>query len=357
VLSLLGNASETVEKGSSYSDAGATALDYNGVDLTSSIVTVNLVSINIVGTYVITYNVSDTSGNAASQVSRLVTVEDTQSVDTTAPVVTLNGDSEVSVANGTVYTELGALAFDNNGTVDLTSSIVIDDSQVDTSVSGTYTVTYTVTDASGNSSTPVTRTVIVLVAPASAICFPAGTMVETDQGHISIERLVSNVHTIDDVKVLHVTSTCPFPWIRQLVQINRDALGSGVPNARVLLSPAHQIQYEGEFVRAESLLMLPGVELSLYTGDLLFNVLLPHHGTISVCGMLCETLSPCNLVAQIMLLSPASVRASHLQDLNVAVRANDASAYACVCESVRSLSYFCPPSPRAPLPLSPKELN
>ena len=63
--------------GAVYTDAGATATDNSDGDLTSSIVTVSTVNTAIVGSYTVTYNVSDTAGNAATQVTRTVNVEDT----------------------------------------------------------------------------------------------------------------------------------------------------------------------------------------------------------------------------------------------------------------------------------------
>ncbi|MEI7558659.1 MAG: DUF5011 domain-containing protein [bacterium] len=92
VITLLGTLSGTIEVGSSYSDAGATAYDTEDGDLTSSIVTSGTVDTNIIGTYYITYDVMDLSGNAAVQVIRTVNV-----VDTTAPALTLLGDNPQSI--------------------------------------------------------------------------------------------------------------------------------------------------------------------------------------------------------------------------------------------------------------------
>ena len=69
VITLLGDDTVTVEVGSVYTDAGATAIDNYDGDITSSIVTVNPVDTNAVGTYIVTYNVSDVSGNAALEVT------------------------------------------------------------------------------------------------------------------------------------------------------------------------------------------------------------------------------------------------------------------------------------------------
>ena len=76
--------------------------------------------------------------------------------DTTAPVITLNGDASVSLAIGATYTDAGASATDAvDGTLPITLV-----NPVDTSVPGEYTVSYTATDSAGNASTS-TRTVKV----------------------------------------------------------------------------------------------------------------------------------------------------------------------------------------------------
>jgi hypothetical protein len=60
---------------SPYSDAGATATDQEDGDLTSRIVVANPVNTTVLGTYTITYTVSDLSGNAAKPVTRTVNVK------------------------------------------------------------------------------------------------------------------------------------------------------------------------------------------------------------------------------------------------------------------------------------------
>lgn len=65
-----------VELGQAYTDPGATAYDLVDGDITSQIVTSNTVNANALGTYTVTYNVSDSSGNAATPVVRTVVVDD-----------------------------------------------------------------------------------------------------------------------------------------------------------------------------------------------------------------------------------------------------------------------------------------
>jgi hypothetical protein len=75
VITLLGNATETVTVGSTYTDAGATATDDVDGDITTWVIVTNPVNTNIAGTYTITYMVSDRAGNYATRVNRTVTVE------------------------------------------------------------------------------------------------------------------------------------------------------------------------------------------------------------------------------------------------------------------------------------------
>ena len=156
VITLIGSSSISLDLGSTYTEQGATATDNIDGDLTASIViggdTVNTA---IAGTYIVTYNVSDSAGNAAVEVTRTVTVNP----DTTPPVITLNGPSTINLLVGDSYVEQGATATDNiDG--DLTASIVISGS-VNTAVAGTYFINYNVSDAAGNAATQVTRTVNV----------------------------------------------------------------------------------------------------------------------------------------------------------------------------------------------------
>lgn len=75
------------------------------------------------------------------------------------PVITLLGDAVVNISLGESYTDAGATAWDSNDG-DITSSISLE-GEVDTSVSGTYELIYSVTDSDGNSAVPVNRTVNV----------------------------------------------------------------------------------------------------------------------------------------------------------------------------------------------------
>jgi hypothetical protein len=81
--------------------------------------------------------------------------------DTTPPVITMNGSSQVYVDKGTTYTDAGATALDETDG-DLTASIQVKN-LVDPNVTGTYHVTYNVSDKAGNKAQEVVRTVIVMI--------------------------------------------------------------------------------------------------------------------------------------------------------------------------------------------------
>jgi len=155
IITLLGASTINLNVGDTYTEQGATATDNIDGDITANIITTGTVNTSVGGTYLVNYNVSDSVGNAATQVTRTVNVIP----DTTAPVITLVGASTINLNIGGTYTEQGATATDNiDG--DITANIITTGT-VNTSLGGTYLVNYNVSDAAGNAATQVTRTVIV----------------------------------------------------------------------------------------------------------------------------------------------------------------------------------------------------
>ena len=108
VITLVGAAAVTVRAGDSYADAGATAEDVEDGDLSAQIIVGgDTVDTDTVGTYVITYNVTDSDGNAAAEVTRTVTVASNE-----PPVITLNGSAAIRLIVGDTFTDPGASASD-----------------------------------------------------------------------------------------------------------------------------------------------------------------------------------------------------------------------------------------------------
>ncbi|OQC08518.1 MAG: Pesticidal crystal protein cry22Aa [Candidatus Hydrogenedentes bacterium ADurb.Bin101] len=154
VISLLGNATVTVECGTSYTDDGATASDTCAGDLTSAINAVSTVNVNLVGSYTVTYTVSDGNGNDAVPVVRTVNVE-----DTIIPVITRTGQEFIYVPLFDTYTDAGATALDQcDGNI---TGDIVTVNPVDTNTPGFYTITYNVTDGEGNAAVERQRYVIV----------------------------------------------------------------------------------------------------------------------------------------------------------------------------------------------------
>ncbi|MDP3956248.1 MAG: S8 family serine peptidase [bacterium] len=99
VITLLGDDPVDITVGDTYEDAGATALDDVDGDLTASIVTVNPVDENVLGTYIVTYNVSDSAGNDADEVTRTVNVNEApEEPDTTVPTLVSYTVSEIIIS-------------------------------------------------------------------------------------------------------------------------------------------------------------------------------------------------------------------------------------------------------------------
>ena len=153
VISLNGVTPVTIERYSHYIDAGATAWDKIDGVITNDIKVVNNVNSKKVGTYYVTYNVTDKEGNKAKTVTRTVNVVDV------IPVIKLIGATPISIDMNDTYVDLHATAGDYvDG--DISSRIIVHN-HVNTSKPGTYYVTYNVSNIAGIAAEEVTRTVTV----------------------------------------------------------------------------------------------------------------------------------------------------------------------------------------------------
>lgn len=189
-IALEGSNPMTVECPTGFTDPGATASDGCAGDLTSAISVSGSVNANVVGPYVLTYSVSD--GSHTVSTTRTVNV-----VDTTAPVITLNGQTPSMWSPNHKYETFGVTDFvtsvsDSCGTSLGVSAVVISKvtsdelensrgdgntlndiiiaadcrslqlrSERDGASNGrVYTITFKLVDASGNSSTATARVTV-----------------------------------------------------------------------------------------------------------------------------------------------------------------------------------------------------
>ena len=134
VLSLKGELTVVLEVGEAFVDPGYEATDSLEGDLAGKVQVEHGIDSEKKGQYIVLYNVSDTSGNAATESSRIVMVGDTGS-----PIIRLIGESTIVMEGGVEYIDPGANAEDRvDG--DLTGSIVVSN-PVDVFRADTYQVT------------------------------------------------------------------------------------------------------------------------------------------------------------------------------------------------------------------------
>ena len=194
-IELLGANPMTVECGDEYIEVGGVAMDDCYDDISGDIVIdSSAVDTTIVGTYEVTYNVTDSEGNAAEEVVRTVNV-----VDTTRPVITLVGDNPLTVECKDTYVEPGATAADTCFG-DISEDVFVSGDIVDTSVVGTYTITYNVTDAEENIAHEVRRVVnvvdnagpVVILLGSADVVVECGSKFE-DEGATAMDACEGNV--------------------------------------------------------------------------------------------------------------------------------------------------------------------
>ncbi|MDB4676291.1 DUF5011 domain-containing protein, partial [Flavobacteriales bacterium] len=171
----INNPSYQLERFGVFNDPGVTGLDPGtylaGTDTSNVDNTLSPGS-----TFDVIYDLSDGTSNII--LTRTVTV-----IDTTAPVITLtNGDigtTNYTVERGTTYVDPGA-------TVDTGETVTVNTSQLNMAVTGTYTVTYSATDADGNTGT-ASRTVIVEDTTAPVITLSGANPYTVERGTTYID--------------------------------------------------------------------------------------------------------------------------------------------------------------------------
>lgn len=321
VITRLGSSPVNVVVGAAYNDAGATASDNIDGTITSSITTNNPVNINAIATYTVTYNVTDSSGNNATQVTRTVNVVDATpptvtfgttgnlvyaknrssvvtvtdgsgvdaaslkylwstsatdplegafslaftnggtvtstagltgsyylwilakdtsgnrtiikssifNLDNTAPVITRLGSNPINIAVGTAYNDAGATASDNiDGTI--TSSITTNN-PVNINSFGTYTVTYNVSDSSGNAATQITRTVNMTDVTAPSVAFGTNT-------NTTYAKTRSSTVTVTDTQSGVSAASLKYLWSTSVTEPLEGAFSLSFTNGGTVTSTA-----------------------------------------------------------------------------------------------------------------------
>jgi hypothetical protein len=146
VITLLGDNSITLEAGSVYSDAGAEAQDNHDGDISADIVVTGAVDTDTIGTYVLSYDVSDSSNNPAQTVTREVHI-----VDTTAPVI--SGLVDITTLATSAAGATVSYAPTANDAVDGPVPVICTPSSPHLFAITTTTVSCSATDSHGNTAT------------------------------------------------------------------------------------------------------------------------------------------------------------------------------------------------------------
>ncbi|MEP7706624.1 immunoglobulin-like domain-containing protein [Paraglaciecola sp. 25GB23A] len=148
VITITGSNPIAIGYGKNYSDQGATATD--NIDSSVTVQSQSNVNTAIISSYNVTYTATDKAGNTATA-DRIVNV-----IDDVAPELSIVSTLIFEMQIGDVYIEYGATAVDE---IDGELSVSIT-GEVNSSIVGDYTISYSATDSMGNVGT-VQRTVKV----------------------------------------------------------------------------------------------------------------------------------------------------------------------------------------------------
>lgn len=154
-VKIIGEDELTLEVFEKYEEKGIKII-INNNDVSDDVSYEGKVNTDKIGTYIVEYIYDD-----KVYATRTINV-----VDTTEPVIVLNGNNEISLVETSNYNEAGATSIDNYDR-DITKEIKVE-ANVDISKVGEYIVTYKVSDSSGNKAL-ITRKVIVTEKPKAII--------------------------------------------------------------------------------------------------------------------------------------------------------------------------------------------
>jgi parallel beta-helix repeat protein len=253
VITLIGKDTVFVEQGFSYTEDGAKAEDNLDGDITANIKKTNVPTFDnmIPGTYLVYFDVQDAEGNQADRVTRVIMV----TPDKTAP------DLVVS-ENDTVYVDAGTTGFVPPSAVlaeDLVDGDLLSEVKtvgtVNTAKVGVYVITYTVTDASGNTAT-ITRTIIVrdLVAPVIILSGTDTVYVEVntpynDAGVTYSDNYCTNAEMASNLlmtKNLDITHTGTYIIVYNLTDCNGNAAVAVIRTVIVQDTKAPLVKLNGD---------------------------------------------------------------------------------------------------------------
>ncbi len=259
VIMILGNASVLHERGTSYTDAGATAQDnIDGAIASSSVAVSGTVTVSSIGTYILSYGVSDAAGNAAAAVTRTVVVQDTVpptgavSYSTTTPtnqdvVATLTPSEPVTFLNttgiATTTSGTATTSFSGNGSfVFLFADVGANTGSTTASVSNIDKTAPTITASlfngiDGNVAVNIASTSVTVALSASESVNWLSLKIEKQDDASIVKTFQSGNDPCADW-----TSSCTKTWDGSLSQ---GTLADGVYRVRVRMKDAADTETDG----------------------------------------------------------------------------------------------------------------
>ena len=131
--------------------------------------------------------------------------------------------------------------------------------------------------------------------PISNACFPANTLITTDQGEIEIQLIDIEKHTIHQRTIVAVVQTRLKD--NYLIRFDVGSLGPNSPNKPTIMSPNHAILYKDYMIKAK-FFSIDKVTRIAYTGEILYNIVLQKHAMMIVNNIIVETLRPDHILAK-----------------------------------------------------------
>jgi hypothetical protein len=127
----------------------------------------------------------------------------------------------------------------------------------------------------------------------STFCFLAGTVINTDQGNIPIEK-ITNKNSINGLQVVAIVKTRN--TTRRMIRVDKDAFGKNIPNKDTIMTRKHAIRLNNKWVTALKLAN-EGKNRKVYKivrprKEILYNVLLDSYEKIYANNMPVESLHP-----------------------------------------------------------------
>jgi len=169
--------------------------------------------------------------------------------------------------------------------------------------------------------------------PISDICFPKGTLILTDQGEIPIDEINPFENTIHNKRIIAITKTISNDTY--LICFHKNALEYNYPSRDTLISKNHKIFYKGKMIKAYKFLnYFELVKKVDYNKEILYNVLMESYEKINVNNIICESLHPNNIIAQLYnnKLDPDS-KNKIICKMNEIINKNDNKSLINICES------------------------